>query len=182
MRRVLGFLAAGLILAGCGGAAVPPTPLPTLGPVLSAPPAGGAQADVMQARGLPATVAPTAVLLATVAPGLPGGSPTPGATAAPAGGDPQTQYRRWMEEARTKHPYAASVDAMWHVMMCESSGNPTIQGAGDLTGLFQYQPSTWSGAWNPYRDQPITDARAQIFATAKAWSDGYQQWWGVCLP
>nr|MBP8253035.1 transglycosylase family protein [Herpetosiphon sp.] len=107
-------------------------------------------------------------------------TPTPSQSST-AGANDQ-QYRRWMQEARDLHPYQESVDTMWAVMLCESGGDPTAQGASGLTGLFQYQPSTWSDAWNPYRDQPITDARAQIFATAKAWSDGYQSWWEVCFP
>lgn len=86
-------------------------------------------------------------------------------------------YQVWMEEARALHPYPEPVEAMWAVMLCESSGNATAVGAGHH-GLFQYSPETWGGSWNPYRDQPILDPRAQIFATAKAWQDGYQSWWG----
>lgn len=89
---------------------------------------------------------------------------------------PLDQYRAWIEEARAIHPYSEPVDAMWATMLCESSGNPDAVGAGTY-GLFQYTGATWAGDWNPYRDQPILDPRAQIFATAKAWSDGYQGWW-----
>jgi hypothetical protein len=88
-----------------------------------------------------------------------------------------TSYRGWMEEARLLHPYAEPVEAMWAVMLCESSGNAGIV-AGAYHGLFQFSPETWGGAWNPYRDQPILDPRAQIFAAAKAWQDGNQSWWG----
>jgi hypothetical protein len=165
MRRILGGVVGLIVLAGCGQVAVSPTPAPTFGPVLSQP-----QADVAAATTLPILARPTPV------------SAPPGTPTAEAAGDQSEQYRRWMAEARTTHPYSETVETMWQVMQCESSGIATIQGPGDLVGLFQYQPNTWGGAWNPYRDQPITDARAQIFATAKAWSDGNQQWWGVCLP
>lgn len=85
-------------------------------------------------------------------------------------------YRALMEEARLLHPYAEPIDKMWAVMLCESSGNASVI-AGLYHGLFQYSAATWGGAWNPYRDQPILDPRAQIFATAKAWQDGHQLWW-----
>ncbi|HEX9370793.1 MAG TPA: hypothetical protein VF897_07290 [Roseiflexaceae bacterium] len=90
---------------------------------------------------------------------------------------PLDQYRAWMEAARALHPYDESIDVMWQVMLCESSGD-----AGEVSesyyGLFQYDGDTWAGDWNPYRDQPILDPHAQIFATAKAWHDGNQHWWG----
>jgi hypothetical protein len=82
-----------------------------------------------------------------------------------------------MDEARLRHPYGESVEQMWDVMICESSGDPSVV-AGAHHGLFQYSLETWSGDWNPYRDSPILDPQAQIFATAKAWHDGYQSWWG----
>jgi hypothetical protein len=91
--------------------------------------------------------------------------------------DQRSQYERWIVEARLVHPYPETAEHMWRVMLCESSGNAAVV-AGPYYGLFQYLPSTWDGEWNPYRDQPILDARAQIFATAKAWQDGYQSWWG----
>lgn len=90
---------------------------------------------------------------------------------------PLQQYRAWMEEAHSVHPYPESVDRMWAVMLCESSGDPNLV-HDSYYGLFQYQPDTWAGDWNTYRDQPILDPHAQIFATAKAWQDGYQGWWG----
>lgn len=91
--------------------------------------------------------------------------------------DPLVQYRLWIEEARQAHPYDESAGQMWQVMLCESSGNP-LATADPYIGLFQYLPATWQGEWNPYREASITDARAQIFATAKAWQDGNQHWWG----
>lgn len=87
------------------------------------------------------------------------------------------QYRTWMDEAHAMYPYAESVDTMWSVMLCESSGNPD-NATDTYYGLFQYSSETWAGDWNPYRDQPILDPRAQIFATAKAWYEGHQGWWG----
>ncbi len=105
----------------------------------------------------------------------------PPATAAPPTATPPAsptdQYRAWMDEARIRHPYSESVEQMWEVMLCESSGNPDLV-AGSYHGLFQYAQETWEADWNPYRDRPILDPQAQIFATAKAWHDGYQSWWG----
>jgi hypothetical protein len=67
---------------------------------------------------------------------------------------------------------------MYRVMMCESSGNPLASGGGGAwLGLYQYAPTTWRGSWNPYRNSSIWDAKAQIFATAKAWSIGMQRHW-----
>jgi hypothetical protein len=89
------------------------------------------------------------------------------------------QYRAWIAEARATHPYRESVEKMWSVMMCESGGRPNVVSPNRLYhGLFQYHRKTWSGRWNSYRDQSIFDPRAQIFATAKAWSEGNQRWWG----
>jgi hypothetical protein len=82
-----------------------------------------------------------------------------------------------MQEARATHPYSEPLETMWQVMLCESSGQAE-QVAETYYGLFQHQQSTWAGDWNPYRAEPILDPRAQIFATAKAWQDGNQHWWG----
>jgi len=89
------------------------------------------------------------------------------------------QYQTWIEEARIEHPYPESEARMYAVMMCESGGNAAIVNpAGPYNGLFQYVGGTWSGDWNLYRDADIFDARAQIFATALAWSLGMQSHWG----
>ena len=89
------------------------------------------------------------------------------------------QYRAWISEARQTHPYADSEERMYAVMMCESRGQAgLVNQAGPYSGLFQYGPSTWRGAWNTYRDQNIRDARAQIFATALAWHNHMQGQWG----
>jgi uncharacterized protein YgiM (DUF1202 family) len=88
------------------------------------------------------------------------------------------QYRVWMEEARRTHPYPQSLDKMWAVMWCESKGQANAAGDGGTSlGIFQYKRGTWGGSWNPYRNQSIWDPRAQIFATAKAWSIGMQSHW-----
>ncbi len=88
------------------------------------------------------------------------------------------QYRAWMVSARQMYPYPQSLDKMYRVMMCESGGNPRASGAGGAhLGLFQYAPGTWRGSWNPYRYSSIWDAKAQIYATAKAWSIGMQGQW-----
>ncbi len=89
------------------------------------------------------------------------------------------QYRAWIAEARETYPYRDSVEKMWAVMVCESHGDPDVVNPNGLYhGLFQYHKKTWRGSWNPYREESIYDAKAQIFATAKAWSEGYQRWWG----
>jgi hypothetical protein len=117
--------------------------------------------------------APQAVAVPASAPAQPEPPANSGASARPT----HEQLRQWMEEARALHPYPESVDKMWRVMMCESSGNPSAVGAGKHFGLFQYLPATWAGRWNPYRNESIWDARAQIFATARAWSIGMQNHW-----
>lgn len=89
------------------------------------------------------------------------------------------QYRIWISEARAAHPYADGEQRMYDVMMCESGGQADIVNpAGPYTGLFQYADGTWNGDWNTYRDSVITEARAQIFATALAWSLDMQSQWG----
>jgi hypothetical protein len=88
------------------------------------------------------------------------------------------KYRTWMQDARKVHPYSESVDKMYRVMMCESTGNARAVGdRGASLGLFQYRTSTWRGKWNPYRNSSIWDPKTQIFATAKAWSIGMQSHW-----
>ena len=89
------------------------------------------------------------------------------------------QYRTWIGEARAKYGYTESADRMYAVMMCESGGRAAIVNpAGPYKGLFQYSPLTWNGPWNTYRDQGILDAKAQVFATALAWSLKMQRQWG----
>lgn len=89
------------------------------------------------------------------------------------------QYRAWISEARATYPYAESESRMYDVMMCESGGEASvINPAGPYSGLFQYANTTWNGDWNTYRETQVTDARAQIFATALAWKLGMQNHWG----
>ncbi|MBC8076916.1 MAG: hypothetical protein H7Y32_12630 [Chloroflexales bacterium] len=155
-RVAVGILLCGL-LASCGQQ--PADKLPTAAIAWAAPP----------------TATPVAQPTTPPAPEATPAPPTPEALAATL--EPLEQYRRWMEEARAEHPYDEPIDHMWAVMLCESSGDAGVVSAL-YYGLFQYLPDTWAGEWNPYRDQPILDARAQIFATAKAWHDGNQSWWG----
>lgn len=106
-------------------------------------------------------------------------TPDPVPPAALEGDAALDQYRAWISEARTLHPYPDSETRMFDVMMCESGGNADIVNpAGPYTGLFQYANGTWNGEWNTYRDSEITDGRAQIFATALAWSLNMQSQWG----
>ena len=89
------------------------------------------------------------------------------------------QYKTWVSEARALHPYRDLEDRMLKVMDCESGGNARIVSPNGLHhGLFQYMVGTWKGSWNTYRDAPLTDARAQIFATSLAWSKGMAGHWG----
>jgi hypothetical protein len=123
-----------------------------------------------------AATAPVMSFATTAIPTL-ASSATPARPTAAPPATASDQYRAWMDEARIRHPYTESVEQMWEVMLCESSGKPDLV-AGPYHGLFQYAQETWQGDWNPYRDRPILDPQAQIFATAKAWHDGYQSWWG----
>jgi hypothetical protein len=95
-----------------------------------------------------------------------------------AGKQTLEQYKAWMADAKKMYPYPQSLDKMYRVMMCESGGNARASGGrGAWLGLFQYAPSTWRGTWNPYRSSSIWDAKAQIYATAKAWNLGMQRHW-----
>src|SRR5437762_5185744 len=88
------------------------------------------------------------------------------------------QYKAWMADAKKMYPYRQSLDKMYRVMMCESTGNARASGGGGAwLGLYQYAPRTWHGSWNPYRYNSIYDAKSQIYATAKAWSIGMQSHW-----
>lgn len=127
-----------------------PRPTPTASPARPAP--------LVQAPAPPAAIA----VSDTAAP-----SPDP---------DP---YRQWIHEARAQYPYPESEAQMLAVMACESGGDAaSVSPDGANYGLFQYSLATWAGDWNPYRDAPIRDARAQIFATARAWNLGMQGQWG----
>ena len=119
---------------------------------------------------------------AAPAPAKPAASATPAPGTKPtASPDAATlkQYRTWIAEARDKYAYTETSDRMYAVMMCESGGRAAIVNpAGPYKGLFQYSPLTWNGPWNTYRNDGILDAKAQIFATALAWSLKMQRQWG----
>jgi hypothetical protein len=159
-RLYMLYLPLSFILASCGA---PHTPmLPTAYVVRTG--AAATPTPRTPTPPPPATNPPTAT-----PPSLP--------TTAPALDTPLDQYRAWMQEARAAHPYSEPIEVMWQVMLCESSGQAD-QVIDSYYGLFQYQQATWAGDWNPYRANSILDPRAQIFATAKAWQDGNQRWWG----
>lgn len=113
------------------------------------------------------------------APAKPSASPAPPKPAPGSIGEALLRYRTWITEARAKHPYPETEQRMYDVMICESGGNATIVNkAGPYTGLFQYSDATWNGAWNTYAAEGLTNAKAQIFATALAWSRKMQGQWG----
>ncbi|HEX5688535.1 MAG TPA: hypothetical protein VFX76_00945 [Roseiflexaceae bacterium] len=163
MSRILCVLLLFGLLASCGGRAT-----------ISPPPTSSAPT---------APLPDPAELLASAASPMPSATPTPISTPistpafTPTSATAFERYRAWMAEARAQYPYEESLDSMWAVMMCESEGNPELS-AGEYHGLFQYSAETWSGEWNPYRATSIFDPHAQIFATAKAWHEGNQGWWG----
>jgi hypothetical protein len=83
-------------------------------------------------------------------------------------------YEGAIRDAAARH--AVSADWMISVMMCESGGDPyAVNPVTGDSGLFQYNPSTWSSwgggdIWDPY---------AQIEKTAWAFSQGLSYHW-VC--
>jgi hypothetical protein len=125
----------------------------------------------------------TLAACSTAKPSIPESVPAAPAPAAdpraPASEATLAQYRAWISEARTKHPYPESEARMYAVMMCESTGRvAVVNPAGPYTGLFQYVANTWNDTWNTYRSAGMLDAKAQIFATALAWSLNMQNHWG----
>src|SRR5438132_2483332 len=69
-----------------------------------------------------------------------------------------TQYITWMQDAKRLYPYPQTLDKMYRVMMCESTGNARASGGGGLwLGLIHYAPTTWRASWNPYRTSSIWD-------------------------
>jgi len=80
--------------------------------------------------------------------------------------------------------WGVSPTDLFNVMSCESGGNP--YSGNYYKGLFQYAPSTWSGASAAYpggkfAGAAITDGNAQIWVTA--WKVSKSGWgaWG-CKP
>lgn len=134
-----------------------------------------------QRRAFALSVLSLALAACSTAPSMPEAASTAptGDPRAPASEATLAQYRTWISEARTKHPYPESEARMYAVMMCESTGRVAmVNPAGPYTGLFQYAAGTWNDTWNTYRGDGILDAKAQIFATALAWSRNMQNHWG----
>jgi hypothetical protein len=70
--------------------------------------------------------------------------------------------------------YHLSVRSLTRMMLLESGGRVRAVGGGGLFyGLFQYAPSTWKSAWNPWRNYSIFHGGAQIWATATAIHRGW---------
>jgi peptidoglycan hydrolase CwlO-like protein len=122
---------------------------------------------------------------ATPAPQPQGQPPDAGSSATPAGGssggpsagqDGSGPWWSLIQQAAAVN--GVSARGMYRLMMVESGGDASVVGPGGYFGLFQYAPSTWKGAWNPYRGQSVTDGAAQIKATALALKLGYgHAWW-----
>jgi hypothetical protein len=181
---------AGLLLWAATRAPVA-TPLPVApvpAPLLPASPSVAAAATLAAAQ---PRVAPRlrqsgdivdsadATVPASQPPALPSAPPVPTDPPPPLPAPTVDPYRQWIHEARAQYPYPESEEQMYQLLLCESSGNPGADSPDGLYhGLFQYSAETWAGDWNPYRDQSIYDAQAQIWATACAWSLGMQQQWG----
>ena len=106
-------------------------------------------------------------------------TPTPGATVKPPSrGDDGGQGPWWPLIQQAAGANGVSARGMYRLLMIESGGSAAIVGPGGYIGLFQYQPATWKGPWNPYRSASITDGAAQIRATALALKLGYgHAWW-----
>lgn len=86
-----------------------------------------------------------------------------------------------VEEASAQ--YGIDPNSLCRTMMCESNGNPySGYPNGRYQGLFQYDPGLWItlSARAGFAGAAITDARAQIFVTAWAWSHGYRSRWPNC--
>ena len=91
------------------------------------------------------------------------------------------RYNDIVEEASAK--YGIDPNTLCRTMMCESNGNPySGYPDGPYQGLFQYVPSFWISisARAGFAGASITDARAQIYVTAWAWSHGYRGRWPNC--
>lgn len=64
------------------------------------------------------------------------------------------------------------------VVYCESRFDSlAFNVSSGASGIFQYIRSTWRGSWNPYREESIWDASAQIRATRLAFEMGKYSWW-----
>lgn len=75
--------------------------------------------------------------------------------------------------------YGVSAAEMNHIIRCESGYNPKAYNPSGASGIAQFMPGTFYGAWNPYRSEGIWSAHAQIYAMAdKMAHDGVSAW--VC--
>lgn len=87
-------------------------------------------------------------------------------------------YADWINDASIK--FGVDASKMQRLMMCESGGNASaVGGGGRFYGLFQYLPSTWSGASSGagFAGSSIYDPKAQIYTTAwKISKQGYGAW------
>jgi hypothetical protein len=85
-----------------------------------------------------------------------------------------TALRRSIARLRFQIEYPMSVRSLTRMMLLESGGRVRAVGGGGLFyGLFQYAPSTWKSAWNPWRNYSIFHGGAQIWATATAIHRGW---------
>jgi uncharacterized protein YabE (DUF348 family) len=81
--------------------------------------------------------------------------------------------------------WGVSPDKLYRVAKCESGANPSNNRNPVYKGLYQYLPSTWSGASGSYpggrfRGASIFDPTAQVYVTA--WKVSKQGWgaWPSC--
>ncbi len=77
-----------------------------------------------------------------------------------------------IEEAAAQ--YGQSPQALYRVMICESTGNANADN-GICKGLFQFNPRTWAST--PYGRESIWNGRAQAFAAAWMWASGRKSEW-----
>ena len=85
---------------------------------------------------------------------------------------------RWwplIQEAAEEH----GIDpvGLHKMMLAESDGRPDLVSDGQFYGLYQYVQDTWSGDWNPWREQDIFHGPSQIKATALAIKNGKGPYW-----
>ena len=107
-------------------------------------------------------------------PAQPVESSTPSASPSPAGCPGSVGCQWWGDIVQAAARYGQSPQAMYRVMICESTGNARADN-GVCKGLFQFNPGTWAST--PYGSQSIWDGHAQAFATAWMWSRGRRDEW-----
>jgi hypothetical protein len=91
----------------------------------------------------------------------------------------RSDIKAWILEAGLQ--YNIKPNALCIRMMKESRGNSNVVGGtdGKYSGLFQYEAGFWNRASSSagYAGASIFDAKAQIFSTAWAWSNGLRSRW-----